>query len=60
MVGFSLARKEQKSLFPALAKIAHAGIKRQGYTSGPLCPLPAVGPPLTFDPAKRFCCLSVE
>ena len=39
---------------PAVAKIAHAGIKRQGCTSGPFCPLSAVGPPLTFDPAKRF------
>ena len=30
---------KQKPSFTAIAKIAHAGIKRQGYINGPLCPL---------------------
>lgn len=46
--------------FTVAAKVAHAGIKGQECTSGPLCPISAAGPLLTFEPAKRFCCLSVE
>ena len=47
------ARGKIKSTFTAAANVAHAGIKRQECTSGPLCPLPAAGPLLTVDPAKR-------